>query len=517
MHNNYYFLHKLSAQLETIIAGSVISECFSQNKDELIIRFEIKERSFFIKASLQSEFCCLFFQDDFTRARKNSVDLFESIIGLNVESITQYQNERSFSINLSEDHTLLFKMHGNRANIVLFQKKEAVQLFRNHLTADADIDLKKLDREIDFSFEAFEQHLNDLTALYYTFGKPVWNFLDRNNFTEKSDVEKWQAVQDLLGYLKNPTYYITEADHKISLSLFPDGNILNKFKQPIEAINEFFLLYTRTFAFLKEKREALSSLQAKLQGSFSYLVKADKKLKELREDSHYKIWADLIMANLHLVKPGQEKISLPDFYKENDLIEIKLKKDLTAQKNAEVFYRKSKNQQIEIDKLNESFKSKQKEIADVQQKIAALENADNLITLRTLVDASGIKQEASKKENPLPYHEVLFNGYKIWIGKNAQHNDTLTLKHSFKEDLWLHAKDVPGSHVVIKYQAGKKFPRDVIERAAQLAAFNSKRKTESLAPVACTPKKFVRKRKGDPAGAVVVEREEVILVEPKGI
>lgn len=517
MHNNYHFLRKLSAQLEPIITGSVISECFSQNKDELIIRFEIKEKSFFIKASLQSEFCCLFFQDDFTRARKNSVDLFEALIGLKVDSITQYNNERSFSLNLNEGYKLLFKMHGNRANIVLFQNQEAIQLFRNHLTADAEIDLTKIDREIDFSFEAFEQHIHDLPTLYYTFGKPVWNFLEKNAFGEKSDVEKWQSIQDLQGYLKNPTYYITEADHKISLSLFPDGNILHKFKQPIEAVNAFFLLYTRTFAFLQEKRDALSKFKTKLQSSFSYLVKADQKLKELQEDSHYKIWADLLMANLHLVKPGQDKISLQDFYKENNLIEIKLKKDVSAQKNAEIFYRKSKNQQIEIDKLTESFKTKQKEIAEVQQKISALENAEDLKLLRSLVDASGLKQEASKKENPLPYNEVQFNGFKIWIGKNAQHNDTLTLKYSFKEDLWLHAKDVPGSHVVIKFQSGKKFPKDVIERAAQLAAFHSKRKTDTLAPVAYTPKKFVRKRKGDPAGAVVVEREEVILVEPKGI
>lgn len=516
MHNNYYFLRQLSSELEKKISGAVISECFSQTKDELIIRFEIKEKSFFIKASLQSEFCCLFFQEDFTRARKNSVNLFESLIGVYVECITQYENERSFSLKLTEGYQLLFKMHGNRANIVLFQNDEAIQLFRNHLTTDGDIMLSKLDREIDFSFEAFEQNISNLPALYYTFGKPVWSFLERNNFSEKSDVEKWQSIQDLLGYLKNPTYYIAETEHKISLSLFPDGNILQKFKHPVEAVNAFFLLHTRTFAFLQEKRDALATLKTKLQGSFSYLVKADKKLKELKEDSHYKVWADLLMANLHLVKPGQEKIALPDFYKENNLIEIKLKKDISAQKNAEIFYRKSKNQQIEIDKLSESFKGKQKEIADLQQKISALESSGDLKTLRALVEASGIKQEASKKDNPLPYHEVLFNGYKIWIGKNAQHNDTLTLKHSFKEDLWLHAKDVPGSHVIIKFQAGKKFPKDVIERAAQLAAFNSKRKTESLAPVAYTPKKFVRKRKGDPAGAVVVEREEVILVEPKG-
>ena len=115
----------------------------------------------------------------------------------------------------------------------------------------------------------------------------------------------------------------------------------------------------------------------------------------------------------------------------------------------------------------------------------------------------------------MPYHEFEKSGFKIWVGKNAESNDTLTLKLSFKEDLWLHAKDVAGSHVLIKYQSGKKFPKDVIERAAQLAAYNSKRKTETLAPVVYTPKKYVRKRKGDPPGMVVVERETVIMVEPK--
>ena len=85
---------------------------------------------------------------------------------------------------------------------------------------------------------------------------------------------------------------------------------------------------------------------------------------------------------------------------------------------------------------------------------------------------------------------------------------------SWKEDLWLHVKDGPGSHVLIKHQAGKTFPEKIIEAAAQLAAFYSKRKNEALCPVIYTPRKFVRKRKGDPPGAVVVEKEKVILVEP---
>ncbi len=517
MHNNYYFLRQLSSELEKRILDTVVSECFSQNKDELIIRFETTSQPFFIKASLQSGFCCLSFLDEFSRARKNSVDLFEKLIGQRAKAITQFTNERSFTIEFSGNYGLLFKMHGNRSNLVLFENNKSVALFRNHLVADGEINLHELHRTVDWSYEAFESHINDLKQLYFTFGKAFWSFLGRNSFEEKSQVEKWQAVQDLISYLKKPIYYVTEVESKLLLSLFPDGNILKQFKDPIQAINEFFLQYTRTFSFLQEKKEALSRLTAKLHSNLNYLVKASQKKKEIENDTHYKIWADLVMANLHQIKTGDERITLANFYDDSKPIEIKMKKGLSAQKNAEVFYRKSKNQQIEIQKLTEGMVSKQKEIVDLQEKIRVLEKTEDLKSFRSFIDASGLKQETDKKEKPLPYHEVEHQGFKIWIGKNAQHNDTLTLKHTFKEDLWLHAKDVAGSHVVIKYQAGKKFPKDVIERAAQLAAFNSKRKTDSLCPVAYTSKKYVRKRKGDPAGAVVVEREDVILVEPKGL
>lgn len=517
MQNNYYFLRQLSAELEKRISGTVVSECFSQSKDELIIRFETASQPFFVRASLQADFCSLSFPEDFNRARKNSIDLFQELIGQRVQAIAQFTNERSFAIEFSNAYKLLFKMHGNRANLVLFNQEKSIALFRNHLTTDADIILDDLNRAIDWSYEAFETSIDDLQKLYFTFGKPVWNFLNRNNFEEKSVVEKWQAVQDLLNYLKKPNYYITEVENKLLLSLFPDGDIRKQFKDPLMVSNEFFIQFTVYFSFFREKREILTQLTTRLHNGLSYLVNANKKKQEIEKDTHYKTWADVVMANLHQIKTGEEKVTLGNFYDDNKPIEIKLKKDLSAQKNAEVFYRKSKNQLIEIQKLTEGFATKQKQVAKLQEQIALVEKIEDLKSLRSFSATSGLKQETDKKEKPLPYHEVEFNGFKIWIGKNAQHNDTLTLKHTFKEDLWLHAKDVPGSHVVIKYQSGKKFPKDVIERAAQLAAFNSKRKTDTLCPVAYTPKKYVRKRKGDPAGAVIVEREEVILVEPKGI
>ncbi|MBK8291151.1 MAG: DUF814 domain-containing protein [Flammeovirgaceae bacterium] len=174
---------------------------------------------------------------------------------------------------------------------------------------------------------------------------------------------------------------------------------------------------------------------------------------------------------MHQIKIGTEKIVLESFY-DGKPVEIKLKQELNPQKNAELFYRKAKNQQIEINKLRETIRGKLAEIENLEKDLAAIEIATNFKELKK----DSVPKINKQQLKTLPYHEFEFKGFKIWVGKNADHNDELTLKNSYKEDLWLHAKDVAGSHVLIKYQSGKKFPKDVIERAAQLAAYNSKRK-----------------------------------------
>jgi predicted ribosome quality control (RQC) complex YloA/Tae2 family protein len=115
----------------------------------------------------------------------------------------------------------------------------------------------------------------------------------------------------------------------------------------------------------------------------------------------------------------------------------------------------------------------------------------------------------------MPFRQFECDGFLIWVGKSAANNDELTLRHSHKNDLWLHAKDVTGSHVLVKWKAGKEFPKKVIERAAQLAAYYSKLKGSGWVPVSYTLKKFVRKPKGSEPGQVLVDKEEVVMVEPK--
>jgi predicted ribosome quality control (RQC) complex YloA/Tae2 family protein len=515
VHNNYFFLRQLTSSLNDLLRSAVVSECFSQNKEELIIRFERKDTPFFIKASLTPSFSCLSFPENFHRARRNSVDLFHNLIGQRVEGLRQFENERSFAINFSNNFTLLFKMHGNRSNIILFHQEVLEEIFRSSIEADTTLNLNKLDRHIDWSYENFVQHQTKPESVYFTFGKVVWKYLRAQRYDNLTSHEQWQAIQDILEQFKNPTFYILQLDGKPIFSLLKFDDVLKEFTDPIKAINEFYFFSTHQDAFTKERSAAISILKTKLQAAENYSDKASQKLSELESDNHYKIWADLLMANINSIAPGSERIVLADFYHENKQVEIKLKKDLSPQKNAAIFYKKSKNQVIEVNHLKQLLANKEEEKKSIKIQLDQIEAAEDLKSLRILVGKLNVISEKERQSIPVPYREVEFNSFKIWIGKNAQGNDALTLKYGYKEDLWLHAKDVAGSHVLLKYQAGKNFPKEVIERAAQLAAYYSKRKNESLCPVIVTPRKFVRKRKGDLPGAVMVDREDVIMVEPK--
>ena len=142
--------------------------------------------------------------------------------------------------------------------------------------------------------------------------------------------------------------------------------------------------------------------------------------------------------------------------------------------------------------------------------------------LDNLEQISSLKQ-VGKKAKPkldlpdLPYHMVKLMDYEILIGKNATKNEKLTFQIAKKDDLFLHAKDAAGSHVIIKKKSNQNFPQLVIEKAASFAAFYSKNNSAAHCRVLYTPKKYVRKAKGAPAGAVIVEREKVILVKPEKI
>ncbi|WP_017732974.1 NFACT RNA binding domain-containing protein [Nafulsella turpanensis] len=513
MHNNYYFLRQLTTQIGYLLPGLSFTHCYSQSKNELSLQFSSEEKSFSIKAHLQPDFSCLFFPDDLSRARRNSVDLFNEAIGQKVMEVIQYQNERSFLITLEQEWSLLFKMHGNRSNILLLKNSEPFALFKNKLAKDWNLKPAELNRALPVNEEAFTKLGGNYKKLLPTLGKLPAAYLQAQNYPEQPLEKQWILFSQMLHLLEKPEgFYLIELDGLPALSLLPFGTILQQFNEPIEAINRFFIAYTKEYTLELEKGAALQRLNKEIKSSQNYLEKTTAKLEEIMGSSKNREMADILMANLHAVRPGSTEVELYDFYHDRP-VTIPLKKDLSPQKNAENFYRKAKNQQVEEKYLLENIESKEERLKTLQEQAGKVEETNDLKDLRNYLKSISLPENAATTET-LPYRSFTFKDFQIWVGKGAIQNDDLIRYHAHKDDLWLHAKDVSGSHVILKRWPGKNFPVEVKEKAAQLAAWYSKRKQDSLCPVICTPRKWVRKQKGAAAGAVIVEKEEEVLLVP---
>lgn len=524
MHQNYHFLRHLTEALRQEATGLKFMECFSQEKDELVIILAHARgknnyyRPFFIRATLRPDFACLNFPEDFNRARQNSADLFENLYDLAVIDVRQFKNERALGLVLENNYTVVFKLFGNRSNAIVFQGDEVIDLFHNRLVSDNNLHLSALDRELDQTWEAYQAANYDHRKVFPTFGKEINAYL-AEQFADKpsqSSEQCWQIIQETLNLLTHPTFKISLWHHQPTLTIVPLGEAMREHSNAIAALNDFYTTYNRVGVIAKEKGDALKILQKRIQRTEHYLEEAFQKLLGIDGEVKNEEIGHILMANLHQIPERVERVTLFDFYRNQD-IEVKLKPDLTPQRNAETYYRKSKNERIEIEKLQENITLREGELEELKNHIRTIEEFESLKLLRKYLKINSLLSDAPILTPTQLFKHTEFEGYVILIGKNAKNNDLLTKKYAYKEDLWLHARDVAGSHVVVKYKAGKKFPNSVIERAAQIAAWYSKRRNETLCPVIVTPKKYVRKPKGLPEGEVILDKEEVVMIEPKGM
>ena len=208
MHNNYYFLRQLSRQLHQELIGFRIGDVFSQAKNELVISLYKEREERFIKANLDPTFCCLSVPELFNRARRNSVDLFYQIIDLEIIDIVQIENDRSFYFQLDNGFQLLFKMHGNRSNVILFQEEKILNVFKNKLKQDKLIKIVDLSKQLISDRKAFEKANGNYNSLIPTFGKSFDKYFQGKQYDLLDLDKKYTCLNTLLEYLDAPTFYI---------------------------------------------------------------------------------------------------------------------------------------------------------------------------------------------------------------------------------------------------------------------------------------------------------------------
>jgi predicted ribosome quality control (RQC) complex YloA/Tae2 family protein len=513
VHNNYFFLKKLSERLQERVTGWTIGSCFSQEKNELVIGLYSGNEEIYIKADQNPHFSCLSFPKSFSRARRNSIDLFPAMIDSQILKVLSYPFERAFSFVLDRDRMLLFKLYGNVSNMLLFEKGKCIDLFKHNLNDENKIKPEKLDRNIKVSMENFRKAGYDPKKMIPAIDQTIMDQLVKKGYNAKNEVGKWGLLKEMLWELKDPSYYTVSIQKEIKFRLFPEGEILQKSVDPIHAITNFYYARQKNHWLYQEQTKLLRILTLQFRKNQQYIIKAENKRDEWRSKLDYRQKADIIMANLHHIPPHSQEVDLFDFF-HNEIVVIRLNPKLSPQKNAEQLYRKAKNQRKELEALENNLANKKRSAALLQKIIREVRNSNNLRSLKLINEKYRIDVAVEKKPETERFKTYEHMGFRILVGRNAKNNEELTFKYGYKDDLWFHAKDVSGSHVLIKYQAGKPFPKPVIEKAGQLAAYYSKNRNTSVCPVIYTEKKYVRKLKGAPPGMVRVEKENILFARP---
>ncbi|SDX67230.1 NFACT RNA binding domain-containing protein [Hymenobacter psychrophilus] len=518
MPTNYYFLRQLAPALTRQLAGYRVATCFSQERDELVIGLTNGGVEFWLRLTLAAAGTLLAVPESFQRTRQNSVDLLPGLLGQQVATVAAWPHDRVLQLEFAGGARLVLKLYGTRPNAIFHPADPAApaELFHPRYLADAD-----LRPPTDPASQAASVAVADPTKAYPALGDLGRAYLRTLGYDPAPLTTKRELVAQVVCQLEQPAaFYIVRLDNRTRLSLLQVGEVEAELpaNDPMGALRQFVPRLLGRQAYEAELRQVRLLLEKRADTATTAAQHARNRLHALENTSGYRQTADLIMAHLSQIPAGASEVEVEDFYQPGQRRIIKLKPTETPQRTAQNLYRKAKNQQRETRELAERADRREAEAfgaLELLEELGALP-AGELRVLRQWRKQHSLDAAAAAKAaaSELPFKVFEDSGFTILVGRNAVNNDLLTQRYAHKDDLWLHAKDVTGSHVVIRQRAGQPVPVPVLERAAQLAAWYSKRQNDSLCPVSYTPKKYVRKPRGAKPGQVVVEREKVVLVIP---
>lgn len=298
-----------------------------------------------------------------------------------------------------------------------------------------------------------------------------------------------------------------------------------------EAADIFYTFKIRAEKLNNQKTALSKNVLVTIDKCTKRLEAHQEKLNEVSDFSKLKLYGELIYANMYDIKHGQDEAVVPNYYEyaecgsENVIdnllstITIPLDKNLSPSDNANLYfkkYNKAKNALLSIvtqigKTINEiDYLVGITHTIENCENISEIENIKKQLSERDIIPID--KTNLSKREiQSLPMKYISSDGFTILVGKNNKQNDSLTLNTARKNDIWLHAQKIPGSHVIIKSD-NRTVSNTAILEAAMLAAYYSKARNSSNVSVDYTEVKNVKKPSGAKPGAVVYNNFNTLLV-----
>ena len=305
----------------------------------------------------------------------------------------------------------------------------------------------------------------------------------------------------------------------IEMSQF-NGFEIKKYTSISELIESFYA--NRDFAYrIGQKTQDLRKLIT--QNIERCIRKKDIQMQTLisiKNRDELRLKGELLTANIYSIKKGMTTVELPNYYSENqELVAIELDSNKTPSENAQKYYKAYNKAKRTFEALKDQIKSNDEELAYLESVLTSVNNCtdeqDVKEIRRELREEGYVKkvknQKDKSKKHSVPLHFISQDGFDIYVGKNNIQNDELTLKFARPRDIWMHTKNIPGSHVIIVAN-GHTIPDTTLNEGAMLSAFYSKAKNSSKVPVDYTEKKNVKKPNGSKPGFVIYETNKTAYI-----
>ncbi len=524
--NNYYELIYLTQELKETIIGYNLERAITPHKDVLEVYVSEQDYGNRLVFSSRADETALFLDSHRPPKKRNVVDFFESVLEQQITNVKMAEGDRLLHVNLSSGDWLQFKLFSSRPNAFLVdhERGEIKDAFKDPEKHVGEQPLEPFQPEVEEWPNPDAKPKNQVLRLNPLLPRNLVPALIREYKVEEMSPRE---VKEFVEYitdqlLENPHPRVLETGE---VCLWSREVLSIETEKAFDSVNEAILyayrntVHRRRLAQKKEGlREELDRVHRKLADHRDQLEQAERRLQQADK---YEKMGHVLMAHAHeKIAGGTDEIELPDPYRENEEITIPLKENKSLADNAQRYYEKAKD-------ARKSYKEPKNRLVEVEKKLnltkkleKEFEAVDNLPDFEQWMKDNGdhLEQigvgEDPEEQFRSPFRKYKVGKHEVWIGKSAKSNDEL-LSRAHKEDVWLHARGVPGSHALIRMGNRKDYPpQEVILKAASYAAHFSKARGTETAPVMYTKRKYIGKSKGAPPGQVTVKFENVVMVPP---
>ena len=556
----------ITHELKNDLIGGKIDKIHQPNKNTILLGIYLNSIHYALNICIDAHNCRINLT---TNSKENPLVapnfcmlLRKHLIGGKISTIEMYGLERLVKINIEtinefneiEIKSLIIELMGKHSNIILINDKNIIIDSLRHIWATDTIyrDIlpsrtysfptsEKLDyTKISDIYSIFQDNLNlsveEFSKLFAnTFNGFSLSFiksaLEKCNITtiNKENLLKLQKyINNILTFPNN--LYFTEVykNNKLSDFTLSLGNnvtvekfYLNKF------IDNFYFSRETEETFNNCKNNALKLVTDSQKKLLNRLNSINTKLKDCEERDKYRLYGELITSNLYkLTNTHTDYIELENYYDNNNLIKIPLNKKYSPNINAKHYFKKYNKLKNALQIVSVQKAETENELNYIDSIIFEIELASSTKEIQEILDEISenlIKNKVSqkkkntknlkKKKQEKQYSPLHFNidNFDVYVGKNNKENDWLTFTFANKNDIWLHTKDIQGSHVILK-NSGQNVSDDTLVKCAKLAVEHSKAKFSSNVPVDYCKVQYVKKPNSAKPGMVIFTNNKTISV-----